>query len=133
MRCPNVKRLVTLFGLTLERARLIRKIARAHSEGGSAMQALVEEYCPRTDAHARACYGDPYGSANWRATMALEAIDECIPTTDGVEPLGPVDMHAGPPYQYLNVGDPYKPTLIYHTDNLFIGCWGDIAERHPDW
>lgn len=36
-----------------------------------------------------------------------------------------------PPYEYLDAGDPYTPTLIYKrdTDNLYIGCWGDIAER----
>jgi hypothetical protein len=51
--------------------------------------------------------------------------------TYGVEPLGDVEMREGPPYEYCNMGDPYRYTLIYKraTDNLYVACWGDIAER----
>lgn len=43
-----------------------------------------------------------------------------------VEPLGPVSMREGPPYQYA-------ATLIYKrdSDRLSIGNWGDLVERHP--
>ena len=78
-------------------------------------------------------YSDPYNSHMWRVTVALHAIDK-IMGTYGVEPLGPVGT-SGPPYEYLNTGDSYGTTLIYRksTDNLFIGDWGSIAERHPNW
>jgi hypothetical protein len=67
----------------------------------------------------------------WRTTLVLHAIDRIL-TTHGVEPLG-ASMHVPytPDYEYCNTGEPYTPTLIYkrETDRLFIGCYGDIAER----
>lgn len=66
--------------------------------------------------------------------MMLHAIDEILGTF-GVEPLGPVDMRDGPPFEYCNTGDSYAATIIYsrESDTLRIGSWGDIAERHEEW
>jgi hypothetical protein len=73
----------------------------------------------------------------WREdgiALALDAINHMV-DANGVEALGPVDMHEGPPFLYLNMGDPYVATLIYDRDRdlLFVGNWGDIAEKHPEW
>lgn len=149
MRCPSAKRLLAAFpkDLTPEKVRLIRKLAAAHSDptylrAGTywgKLASLVEVHCPKTHAHVRQCHGDPFDSHLWATTMCLEAIDELLGTC-GVEPLEPVGVHnmrTGPRFEYLSQGDPYTTTLIYSrengADNLFIGCWGDIAERHPNW
>jgi hypothetical protein len=36
-------------------------------------------------------------------------------------------------YDYLNVGDPYIPTIMRscETGNYRVACWGDIVERNP--
>lgn len=65
--------------------------------------------------------------------MILHAIDTLIGTF-GVEPLYGSRQEAHGielPHYYLNTGGSYNTTLIYkrETDNLFIGCWGNIAER----
>lgn len=140
MRSPSIKRLLAAFkDLTPEKAKLIKKLTAAcdHGIAGTTnLRKLIEDHCPKTQAHVRWCHSDPFASREWRTTMCLEAIDETLGTY-GVEPLGPVDMRDGPPYEYCNTGDTYATTLIYSrvdgADNLFIGCWGDIAERHSSW
>lgn len=145
MRCPSRRRLLQVFpGLTPEQADLIHHLARAHSHPETSqygvywwkLRSLIAAECPKTNKHVTQCHGDPFDSRLWATTMALEAIDEVL-GTHGVEPLGPIDMRKGPPYEYCNTDDPYATTLIYSregdADNLFIGCCGDIAERHPNW
>lgn len=65
--------------------------------------------------------------------MLLTALDEIIESS-GVESIGPISLRDGPPFQYLNMGDAYVITLIYSRDNdeLRLGCWGDVVERHPE-
>ena len=50
----------------------------------------------------------------------------------GVEGLGPVDMHEGPPYLYVNFGDPYLATIMWSRDDnkvfVAMGGWGDVWE-----
>lgn len=62
--------------------------------------------------------------------MILHAVDRLLGTF-GVEVLDRRENSTSPEYEYLNTGDPYNTTLVYKrsTDNLFIGAWGDIAER----
>ena len=56
----------------------------------------------------------------------------------GVESLGPVDMNDGPPYEYINFGDTYDPTIMYSRDKnkvfVAMGGWGDVwsEEGEPD-
>jgi hypothetical protein len=66
--------------------------------------------------------------------LALDTINDLV-DGNGVESLGPVDVREGPPFSYINMGDPYKTTLVYdrERDLLFVGNWGDIAEKHPEW
>ncbi len=132
MRAPTVKRLLAAFP-DLERAsaRLIRKLAKA-TDDRDALAALIEKHCPATHAYARSCFNDPFASRMWRVTMALHAIDTLL-GTHGVESLGEGSSSEGfaPPFEYCNAGDSYAATLVYKraSDRLFVGCWGDIAER----
>lgn len=117
-----------------QKAELIRKLAKA-VDSSKELQDLVEKQplLKATAAYVRSLHSSPYGSKMWRVAVALHAMDT-LPGTHGVEALGPVRT-SGSPYEYLNTGDPYTTTLIYKkaTDNLFIGTWGDIAEKHPNW
>lgn len=134
MRVPLRKNLQKHFRhLTAKQANLIRRLAHAVDDRGK-LEPLIERECPETWRYARSCHNDPFDTGMWRRTMALHAIDRILGTY-GVEALGPVSMREGPPYEYMNAGDPYVTTLIYRrdTDNLFIGSWGPIAERHPSW
>lgn len=133
MRSPAITTLCDTFGLSRDGARRIKRIAAA-SRDGEQLRAIVDGECPATAQYVGRLYSDPYGSAMWRTTVALHAINVIL-GTHGVESLGPVDHLYGPPYEYLNAGDPYTSTLIYcrRTDSLTVGCWGDIAELTPDW
>lgn len=131
MRAPTAKRLCATFDIDRKQANLIRKLAKA-CDSGEKLESLIAKHCPSTDAYARSCHHWPFSSHMWRVTMVLHAIDAIIGTY-GVEGLGRGSFRVGPPYEYCNAGDPYATTLIYKraTDNLYIGCWGTIAERLP--
>lgn len=135
MKSPSVKSLLASFDIAREQALLVKELCAVAGERFM-LAALIEAKCPETHAYARSCYSDPYSSQMWRRTMVLHAIDQIVGTC-GVEGLGPGDAFNGyaPPYEYLNAGDPYTTTLIYKrdTDNLYLGAWGPIAERHSDW
>jgi hypothetical protein len=132
MRAPSVKSLQSTFDLTAKEAKLVRALAKAvDGEGPKDLDELVEEHLPETERYVRSMYSDPYRSHMWRVTVALHGINE-IMGAHGVEPLGPVEMHYGPPFEYINMGDTYVATLVYDRDKdrLFISSWGDIAERY---
>lgn len=132
MRCPSAKALEQAFRISREKANLVRKIAKAVD---SNLEAVIDKCCPKTAAYAQSCHNNPYNMKIWRVTMALHAINDVI-GGHGVEVLGPPRSgDYAPPYEYVNMGDTYATTLIYKrsTDNLFIGNWGDIAEKHPSW
>jgi hypothetical protein len=133
MRCPSAKRLIEEFKITPEAADHVRKLA-ALADDGDKLEAYIAEHCPTTHAYARSGHIDPFRTKIWRVTMALHAIDILI-DGHGVEGLGPGRSgDYAPPFEYVNMGDPYVATLIYRrdTDNLYIGNWGAIAERHPN-
>lgn len=138
MRAPGVDSLLKAFPkMTREEASLIRAAAKA--DDADQLRKLIDGavivHFPKTKAFVFSLASDPYTSKIWRVTVQLHAIDEVFGSY-GVEPLGPGRSgDYAPPYEYLNMGDPYRTTLIYHraNDNLFIGDWGSIAERHPSW
>ena len=136
MRCPSPKRLMAAFPqLTDAQVKVIRLLTSVAGDGDLLKQA-VDLYAPvATVRYVRQLHSSPYRSQIWRVTVVLHALD-IILGTHGVEALGPdVGGPNPPPFEYLNSGDPYATTLIYTraTDTLRIGCWGDIAERHPSW
>lgn len=133
MKTPSVKALVTTFKLTPAQAGLIKRLGNAADQGANQLQVIVDAECPATAAYTRQCYSSPYDSYGWRVTVALHAMD-IILGTHGVEALDNPDDNMGGAYiEYLNTGDSYATTLIYHpgVDALRIGNWGDIAERFP--
>jgi hypothetical protein len=134
MRAPSVKRLVDAFQIEPEAARRIRTLCH-NCDNAPNLEDYIAAYCPETHAYARSCYGNPYRTAIWRVTMVLHAVNVIVKGY-GVEGLGPPRSgDYAPPYEYVNMGDPYATTLVYcrKTDTLSIRCWGDIAERHPNW
>lgn len=134
MRSPSTQSLLKYFGRYIDRrgALLIKKLVKAVDDPDE-LRGLISAHLPATYQYERQVHSDPYRSRMWRRTMVLHAINEIL-DGHGVEPLGPVAM-SGPPYEYINFGDPYVTTLIYRkaSDNLFIGSWGDIAEKHSSW
>lgn len=135
MRAPSEKKLLESFpSLSRESVKLIRELAAAANKP-KALRELIEAKVPATASYANSCYNDPYRDGNWRVTLVLHAMDR-IMGSSGVEALGPnVGGMDPPPYEYLNTGDSYGTTLIYTraTHTLRVGCWADIAERHPTW
>ncbi len=135
VRVPSEKNLLSAFpSLTPASAKLIRMFAKA-ADDGAKLKELVDAYAPETAKYVRSMHSDPYRTGIWRVTVALHAINELLGTY-GVEALGPGRTgDYAPPYEYLNAGDTYATTLIYSRDgdNLRVGNWGDIAERHPEW
>lgn len=135
MRSPSIKALRGAFKLDLGQARLIKQIASA-ADDPKDLEWTINAHCPATADYVRSMYSDPYHSRIWRVTVALHAINAIL-GTHGVEGLGPADESDGyaPPFEYLNTGDTYATTLIYKraTDNLYLGCWGNVVEGHPSW
>jgi hypothetical protein len=134
MRAPSVKTLTTDFRISVDEAKLIRKLSAA-ADDAEELKKLIDTRVPGTARYVSSLYSDPYRSRLWRTTVALHAMNE-IMGTHGVEGLGPPrsgDYAA--PYEYLNAGDTYAATLVFDRDNdrLFVSTWGDIAEKHPEW
>ena len=135
MRAPSMKALQSEFSrLSTDEARLIRALAGAAGDGEK-LRGLVDKRVPATSNYVRSMHSDPYRSQLWRNTVALHAINEVLGTY-GVEGLGPARSgDYAPSYEYLNMGDPYVTTLIYDRDGdrIFVGSWGDLVEKHPEW
>lgn len=56
--------------------------------------------------------------------------------THGIESIGEVDSHKGPPIEYLNTGDTYAATLVRFRDRhrpYAVTSWGDIVENDPSY
>lgn len=134
MRAPSLNRLLKVFPhLERQAARLIRAFAHAADDEEELSALVLNSPVPATQKYVGSLYSNPFGSAIWRATVALHAIDELL-GSHGVEAMGPVrERDYAPKYEYLNMGDPYKATLVYSRDsrNLYIACQGDVQARLP--
>lgn len=133
MKSPSQKELEKTFDLSSGDAKLIKELAK-NVDDRDELEELVERV-PGTEAYVRQMYSSPYDSAMWRRTVMLHAVDQLVGGF-GVEPLGPVDMREGPPFEYINFGDTYATTLIYDRDKdeLFIGDRGTVVEEHEgEW
>ena len=134
MRAPSTKTLISTFGISADAAKAIRALA-ASAGDGERLRVLVDERSPATARYVRSLHSDPYALADLADHVALHAINEHLGTY-GVEGLGPPRSgDYAPPYEYLNAGDTYSTTLIYDRDRdrLFVGSWGDLVEKHPEW
>ena len=116
MNLPSIKTLNFAFpglGKDLRRAlELSRKELKEHPAG---------------EKRAEECYHPP-------ATydIRLHVLD-AIAKTHGVEYIAHNDdtMGASKGFDYLNVGDPYIPTIIRYreTGRYVVACYGDIVEK----
>lgn len=72
----------------------------------------------------RQCYNEP--SKHHKVMTALDSLfDTC-----GVEHIGEVHMHDGPPIEYLNTGDSYAATVVWYRDlgKFRVQCYADAVE-----
>lgn len=71
------------------------------------------------------CYNDP-----GHHDLLMHALNALL-ETHGVEYVGEVDMHTGPPVEYLNTGDSYAWTLVWYRDSEKFRVEGycDAIER----
>jgi hypothetical protein len=134
VRCPTAKSLTAAFRIDQSTANKIRQLCKT-VDNADKFQSLIAKSHPKTHKYTLSMYNSPYDSPMWRRTVMLDAINHLLEGF-GVEALGPnIGGMKPPPYEYINMGDTYNTTLIYKrsSDNLFIGSWGDIAEKHPNW
>lgn len=118
-RAPTAKRIARVLGIDADKARIIRGLMDGSTDPLTYKSA---------DRYSRACYSRPDDEL-----VALYAIDEVLGTC-GID--GFCDQETGRRgLSYCNTGDTYAPTvLLYYPSGAFdLGCWGDVAERHPDW
>ena len=114
MRLPSVKPLSAVFGDRAKEARELLEGVRNTRQYESVKTWEAQ------------CLNPP--SYHERLMCALDEIAE----THGVEALWGAGQY-WPEYEYLNAGDTYAPTLIYKLESgrFFVGCWGDLVEKHP--
>ena len=77
---------------------------------------------------------DEHASRASRLRSKLEECDRLL-GTHGIEALGEVDTFKGPPIVYLNTGDSYAATILWHRDRVRpfeVASWADYAERMAD-
>ncbi len=86
-------------------------------------RANVLEYAPAV-ARERECYNPPSNH-----DLLTTVLDDLLGTC-GREYIGEVDMHDGPPVEYLNVGDSYAATLVWYRDTakFRVQCYADAFE-----
>lgn len=110
MNLPSIKTLQSVFGHHARTARVILEMNR------DALESI-----PVCEERIRECYHAPR-TEDLRLT-ALNA----IAGTYGIEGF---ECRDGSWCDYLNVGDPYVPTLVLFRGRYRVACWGDIAEKH---
>jgi hypothetical protein len=108
-RLPSVRTLIAVFG---DRAKLARKV----------LEMPCAELFETLHGAARIaeCYHTPSVS-----DVRLHVLD-ALAGTHGVEAF---QVGNGTWCEYLNVGDPYVPTLTHFRGRYRVACWGDIVER----
>lgn len=131
MRAPTAISMSAELGVSREEGLAIRTLTRL-VDLPDLLQTYVEDHCPDTWRYVRSLHSSPWRSSMWRRSVVMHAIDRIL-GTHGVEPLGPIAMSSGPPFEYCNAGDTYAVTLVFDRDRdkLIISSWGDIAERDP--
>lgn len=80
-----------------------------------------------TDEQARAVRRALEGPGT--AWTRLEAAAAVLPHASGVERIPPGRTRLSPSVVYVNLGDPYRPTLLYVRGRFRVGDWGTLVER----
>jgi hypothetical protein len=110
VRSPGINRLAILFG---DKAKQAKRIFKMTHNG------LLDT--PAGYARFKECYTHP--STEDLRMHVLNALAGGY----GIEAF---KTKKGDYVEYLNVGDPYTPTLIYFNGNYCIASWGDFAEKY---
>ena len=105
MRLPSIKTLEK-FGYSPELSRKIRKRM---------------EDC-RNTTHSYQFPSSP------KVLTCLSEID-CLIGGNGIETIPEGSNQNSPELAYVNMGDTYSTTIIFHSGNFHVGNWGDIVER----
>lgn len=99
---PSAANLIKYFQISRDAADLIRSSIKRHRKAEDALEEI--------------------GRAEWITNYGLEELVK--------------DKHALPSEwrdnviaTYLNTGDTYSATLIARNGRVYIGCWGDLAEK----
>lgn len=102
-RAPSTQRLMEALKIDRSAAQSIREIIHTERKAVDALEKIgLAEYFPT--------YGleelmiDPFAlPSEWRTNLIAT---------------------------YLNTGDTYSATLLARNESIFVGCWGDLAERY---
>jgi hypothetical protein len=109
-RLPSVATLRHAFGDNAHRARAILEMSRGELEK-----------LPVGEARVRECHNAP---TTWDVRMhCLNALGEFF----GLETIA---LANGELVEYLNAGDTYATTLYRWRGRYWVGCCGDLVERH---
>jgi hypothetical protein len=123
MRFASVKRIMETFpDLSREEASLLRDIVRGDIDP-------LEMDGPVGD-HARSFARRLYSRAS-QDRVAMEAISALVGLDIAGWCVRGTNYRGG--IDYLNVGDPYIPTVIHNscTGSWHIGCYADVVDRYP--
>jgi hypothetical protein len=132
IRTPSIKTLTTrLKDVDKSKAVLLRRIIKSDREG------LLEIEVELDDEH-KSIHAFRYNRINHNTfDLRCELLDRVLGTF-GIEYIfegsegtrsDPESVHNQPECTYLNAGDTYAPTLLFHNGHWKVGCMGDIAER----
>lgn len=122
---PSVKTIMRIEGMDRERAVLLRRVLKCGGRSALAdIAAEKPESFPKLDKWLKSCWAVPS-----RPEIKMRMADEIIGGF-GVEGAGEVDMHYGPPLEYVNLGDTYDMTLCRFRGRYMVCSLGDIVERH---
>lgn len=122
---PSVKTIMRIGDMDRSRSMLLRRVLKCTSRFalGVIIDANKKTFA-ETDKWWRRCYNEPS-----RPEIKMRMADEIIGGF-GVEGVGEVDMHYGPPLEYVNLADAYDVTLCRFRGRYMVCSWGDIVERH---
>lgn len=84
---------------------------------------------PETYPEVARCVGQCYHRPTQHELIA-EALNVVLDTA-GVEAAF-TEGELRPYLEWLNVGDPYVPTLVYYRDKWRVGCYGDYVRDSAD-
>jgi hypothetical protein len=114
-RAPSIKSIMSIHqDVTRHDAVLTRAIIKSTRKG---INELLENAFPCTNKWIDSCYRLP-SAHDIRMSMFNELLGGY-----GVE-------YAGHGLEYVNMGDTYNLTLIYHHGSYLVRSWGDIVESY---
>ncbi len=120
---PSVK---TLLAITESKddAKLLRKVLLCSTQDAAfeLMDAVPERF-KSSDQWLRSCFHLPM-LQDIKLSMANEVMRGY-----GVEHVQGKGTYRTASFDYVNMGDPYVATLVYHHGRYKVCCWGDIVEK----